>query len=113
MEKFDGNLHEQGTEHGPRSLIFSDKLNDLIESAKQYEHYDNRMKTIVKAAKCVREDTMDHNGFQFSGQFEPTCQKDSVPTSLKALVFHCLYGPNIKDQDKDDFQITLSVAANK
>ena len=61
MEKFDGELHEQGTEHGLKTLIFSDKLNDLIESAKQYEYYENRMKTIVKAAKYVREDMMDHN----------------------------------------------------
>ena len=44
------------------------------------------------------------------GQFEPTSQKDSVPTSLKALISHCLYGPNIKEQVKDESQIALSIA---
>ena len=80
LEKFDGELQEQGTEHGPKTLIFSDGINDLIESAKQYQHYNNRMKTIMKAVKYLR----DHNGFKFLGQFEPSSQKDSVPTSLKA-----------------------------
>ena len=64
----------------------------------------------MKAAKYLREDMLNHTGFKFSGQFEPTSQKDSVPTSLKALISHCLYGPNIKEQVKDESQIALSIA---
>ena len=69
LEKFDGKLQEQGTKNGPKTLIFSDGINELIEFAKQYQCYNDRMKTIMKAAKYLQEDMLDHNEFKFLGQF--------------------------------------------
>ena len=45
----------------------------------------------------------------FWGNFNLQVKK-TVPTSLKALVSHCLYGSNIKEQVKDESQIALSIA---
>ena len=33
LTAFDGDLREQGTEHGPKTLVFSDGLNTLVKDA--------------------------------------------------------------------------------
>ena len=45
----------------------------------------------------------------FWGNFNLQVKK-TVPTSLKALVTHCLYGPNIKEQVNNESQIALTIA---
>ena len=52
---------------------------------------------LAKAAQMVRKDMLDKKQ-NFDETFTSSCQKDSVPTSLLALVTMMLEGPNIQDQ---------------
>ena len=61
-----------------QKLIFLDEIIDLIKTAKNSIKYDSKMSKIVEAAKILRQDTLDHEGFKFAGHFENSCQKNPV-----------------------------------
>ena len=58
---------------------------------------DSNAVHLAKAAQIVRKDMLEKKQ-NFNGTFISSCQKDSVPTSLLALVTMMLEGPNIQDQ---------------
>ena len=58
---------------------------------------DSNAVHLAKAAQIVRKDMLEKKQ-NFDGTFTSSCQKDSVPTSLLALVTMILEGPNIQDQ---------------
>ena len=73
---------------------------------------DSNAVHLAKAAQIVRKDMLEKKQ-SFDGTFTSSCQKDSVPTSLLALVTMMLEGPNIQDQTdletiESDTALTIS-----
>ena len=73
---------------------------------------DSNAVHLAKAAQIVRKDMLEKKQ-NFNGTFISSCQKDSVPTSLLALVTMMLEGPNIQDQTdlgtiESDIALTIS-----
>ena len=60
---FKGDLEEQGTENGPKTLVFSDGLNTLVKDSLQARLFDEEMQTLMATAKLIREDIFEHEGF--------------------------------------------------
>ena len=79
-------------------LVFEKGMQQILKQAYNCNYEDDAL-VLSKAAKIVREDILNSNGFQFSGSFPPNCQQDSVPTNLTYLVSMLLNGSGIKDQD--------------
>ena len=105
---FKGDLKEQGKEMGPKTLVFSDGLNTLVKDALKVREYDKDMQTIAQTAKIIREDMFKHEGYQFDGHFDDTCQLNAIPSTLKTLISMILYGTSLKDQDTKESQATLT-----
>ena len=57
---------------------------------------------LMKAARIVRNDIFSSNGFNFNASFSQTCQKESLPMTLKLLVTMLLREADIVDQDSSD-----------
>ncbi len=60
-------------------------MQQILKQAYNYNYEDDAL-VLSKAAKIVREDILNSNGFQFIGSFFPNCQQDSVPTNLSFYV---------------------------
>ncbi|KAJ8380702.1 hypothetical protein SKAU_G00014800 [Synaphobranchus kaupii] len=83
--------HSQGRD---TLLTFQDDIGDALKKACDH---DSDAMHLVRAAQVVRKE-MFATKFNFDGSFHPNCQKESVPTSLLALVNMILDGANIKHQ---------------
>ena len=59
---FKGDLEEQGTENGPKTLVFSDGLNTLVKDSLQARLFDEEMQTLMATAKLIREVIFVHDG---------------------------------------------------
>ena len=60
--------------------------------------------------KIIREDIFDHTPCKFTGTFDEKCQQDSIPPSLMALVSLIIHGTCLRDQQKIESQMALSIA---
>ena len=47
LKTFGSNLQEQGSEFGPKTLVFTDDLNSLLQDAKNACQYQMEMQTIL------------------------------------------------------------------
>ena len=108
LTAFHGDLQEQGTDRGPKTLVFGDGVRTLLKDAMEERKSEEDIKLLVRAAKIIREDIFNHKGFQFDGSFEENCQADSLPASLKTLVNFIISGTSLKDQQTEDNQPCLT-----
>ena len=83
--------HTQGRD---TLLTFQEDIGDALKKACDH---DRDAMHLMRAAEVVRRE-MFSNKFKFDGSFHPNCQKESVPTSLLALMSMILDGANIKHQ---------------
>lgn len=89
----DMEAHKQGRDV---MLIFNNDVGLALKKACEYDA-DSDAIHLAKAANIVRRDIFKMKN-PFNGSFEKTCQEDSVPASLLALVAMVTNGPNIKAQ---------------
>ena len=73
LKTFGSDLQEQGAEFGPKTLVFTDGLNSLLQDAKNARQFRMDMQTIQKTAKIIRDDLFQHDGFKFDGNFNKSC----------------------------------------
>ena len=78
----------------------------LKETVHQQEENDALI--FSKAAKIIREEMFNFQGFKFCGSFPSGCQQNSLPTNLKYLVSMLLNGSNIKIQIQLNHRIHLA-----
>ena len=71
--------------------------------------YEGDALLLAKATRIVRKDNVSHNRFHFDGKFGSSCQQESVPSTLKAIVSMLLNGTDLKDQDSTDSQDSLQL----
>ena len=82
LKAFGSNLQEQESEFGPKTLVFTDGLNSLLQDAKITRQYRMEIQTIQKTAKISRDDLFHHDSFKFEGNFNESSQQEAVPSSL-------------------------------
>ena len=63
-----------------------------------------------KAVNILRREILSWKSLPFNGQFQPDCQRMSLPTNLKLFVTNLLYGPSERVQDDAKEQASLSIA---
>ncbi|KAJ8353418.1 hypothetical protein SKAU_G00209850 [Synaphobranchus kaupii] len=90
-------------------LIFKEGLKNMLKEALNKRNFDKDALILAKAAKIIRNDIINHSGFQFTGSFPEKCQENALPSSLKSLVSMVLNGSNIKHQEKCDSQACLTI----
>ncbi|KAJ8349373.1 hypothetical protein SKAU_G00245030 [Synaphobranchus kaupii] len=90
-------------------LIFKEGLKNMLKEALNKRNFDEDALILAKAAKIIRNDIINHSGFQFTGSFPEKCQENALPSSLKSLVSMVLNGSNIKHQEKCDSQACLTI----
>ena len=66
----------------------------MLKQAVNTCKYENDALILAKAAKIIRDDIANFNGFNFDGYFPPNCQQNSLPTNLKYFISFLLNGPN-------------------
>ena len=65
---------------------------------------------MAKLVKVMRQDICDWKPFQFSGNFPPKCQENSIPTTLKIFISMLLNGPHVQHQDDHESQACLTIS---
>ena len=80
-------------------LVFNETIGDAIRKACEQD-YDSEALHLTRAAKIVRRDMFNMQQ-SLKGTMEIDCQKNSVPTSVLALVSMIIDGPTIKKDNKD------------
>ena len=101
VKDFGGDFTVQGNEGGPKTLVFGDGLNTLVKDALQSQSPTKDMQIIAQAAKIIREDIFQHEGFQFDSSFPENCHSIASPVKLLTLMSLMIFGPSIKDQQVD------------
>ena len=91
-------------------LVFNKAMQSMLKKALRKRDFSEDAIILAKAAKIIRNDVFNHQCLQFTGNFPPSCQENSLPLSLKSLVSLILNGPNLKDQDKCESQACLTVS---
>ena len=81
-------------------IVFKEGMSNMLREALKQRDFSEDANILAKAAKIIRKDIFDHEGFRFTGSFTPNCQEDSVPASLKSLVSMILNGTGLDDQDR-------------
>ena len=102
----DMQAHKQG-----RNVVLMAN-HDIGQALRKACHHDadNDAVHLARAAKIVRKDMFKVKQ-NFDGSFGRTCQEDSVPASLLALVSMVLNGPNIQGQSSSSTsQPVLTIA---
>jgi hypothetical protein len=90
-------------------IIFKEGMKDMLKEALKKRDYDDDAVVLAKAAKIIRNDILNHDGFDFTGSFSAGCQSKSIPSSLKYLLTMIMKNPNMKDQGKSESQACLTV----
>ena len=85
-------------------------MQNMLKEALRKRDFSEDAITLAKAATIIQNDVFNHQCLQFNGSFSPGCQQNSLPSSLKSLVSLILNGPNLKDQDKCEPQVCLTVS---
>ena len=108
LEKFP----EAQEQHDGKNIIivFEEGMKNMLREALKKRDFSEDVAVLVKAAAIVRNDIFNHDHFKFSGSFPLKCQEDSLPLSLKSLVSLILNGPNLKDQDRHESQVCLTIS---
>ena len=91
-------------------IIFKEGMKNMLRDALMKRDFSEDAATLVKAAKIIRKDIFNHQGFNFKGSFPTHCQENALPTSLKSLISMILEGTSIKDVDQHDCQACLTAA---
>lgn len=90
-------------------LGFDSHLGSAMKNAFT-EDFDDEAVHLARAAHIVRRDIFKLTGNLFSGTFDKSCQFDSVPESLQALVKMILQGPSVKNATSSKNQAAVSIA---
>ena len=92
-------------------LAFNDDVGYALGNVLDQQDFDNDALVLLNAAKIIRLDIMNTKTC-FTGSFDSSCQRDSVPESLKTLVGMILGAPDIKTQSSNmvEAQTTLSIS---
>jgi len=91
-------------------IIFNEAMQNMLKEALRKRDFSEDAVILAKVAAIIQNDVFNHRWFQFTGSFPLDCQENSVPSSLKSLVFLIFNGPNLKDQDKCESQACLTVS---
>ena len=91
-------------------IVFKEGMSNMLREALKQQDFSEDANILAKAAKIIRKDIFDHEGFRFTGSFTPNCQEDSVPASLKSPVSMILNGTGLDDQDRHVSQPCLTIA---
>ena len=94
--------HTQGREV---LLALKHEIGDALKEAKDK---DSEAQHLAKAANIVRRDILQIKN-SFNGTFEPECQRNAIPASLKTLISMIIKGPTTKI-DPADSQACLTVS---
>ena len=94
--------HTQGREV---LLALKHEIGDVLKEAKDK---DSEAQHLAKAANIVRRDILQIKN-SFNGTFEPECQRNAIPASLKTLISMIIKGPTTKI-DPADSQVCLTVS---
>ena len=86
-------------------LVFELDMQQMLKQAMACD-YERDALLLAKTAKLVQKEIVSNSGFTFDGRFPSGCQQGSVPSTLKTLVSMVLNGPDLKDQDSIDSQLT-------
>ena len=73
-------------------IVFNEGMKDIMKRAVKIRDFNEDADTLNRAAKIIRKDIFDHDGFKFEGAFEIQCQEDAIPTSLIPFISRILYG---------------------
>ncbi|CAB3995763.1 Hypothetical predicted protein [Paramuricea clavata] len=82
-------------------------MKDMIKDALKKRDFTEDALILAQAATIVRNDIFHHEGFQFTSQYPPGCQKKSLPSSLQCIVSMIVNGPNLAESN--DSQVCLTV----
>ena len=99
--------HTQGREV---ILAFNGDVGAILRKACEHDA-DGHAVHLSRAATIVRRD-MFSKKMEFNCSFSTTCQEQSVPNSLLALVTMVLNGPNIKSHSSNVSCCPFSVSAS-
>ena len=88
---FDKDLHEQKVRWN-KKLAFSEGFQQLLKDRSDNLDHSEEAKFLIKPAKIIRSDILDHKQAKFSGHFERNCQDAATPSTLKSLTAMILYG---------------------
>ena len=91
LSYFGGDLHEQNVERNIK-LVFSEGFQQLLKDRSDNLDHSEEAKFLIKPAKIIRSDILDHKQAKFSGHFERNCQDAATPSTLKSLTAMILYG---------------------
>jgi hypothetical protein len=90
-------------------LVFPEGMQQMLKQAMACDH-EGDVLVLAKAAKIVRKEITNFEGFHFDGTFPSNCQHQSVPSNLKTLVSMLLNGADLKDQDSTDSQASITIS---
>lgn len=90
-------------------IVFNNGLECALKEMLKERDFLDDIEVLAKAAKIIRKDMFCHNGFTFTGSFQPDCQDTSVPASLKSLISMILNGINLKEQNIGESQPCLTI----
>ena len=91
-------------------IIFREGMKNMLKEALKNRDYSEDGNILAKAAKIIRNDIFGHEGCKFNASFQPHCQEESLPSSLKFLISFILNGLTLKDQDRCDSQACFTTA---
>ena len=101
----------QEQQEGKKVFIdFKDRMSNMLREALKQWDFSEDASILEKAAKIIRKDIFNHDGFRFTDSFTPKCQEDSVPANLKSLVSMILNGTGLDDQIRHVSQPSLTIA---
>ena len=90
-------------------LVFERGMQDMLKQTMVSDHEEDAL-ILMKAARIVRTDILQSNGFHFNGSFPSNCQQESLPTTLKSLITMLLEGADMMEQDSAESQACLTVS---
>ena len=76
-------------------LVFHQGFKKLLKDSTCIHDFESEAFLITKLVKLMRKEIFDASSFQFSGDFPPKCQENSVPTMLKTFISMLLNGSNL------------------
>ena len=110
LDHFSGECQEQSD--GKNSLlVFNEGLKKLLKNTMSHCNFESEAILMAKLVKVMRQEICDRKPFQFSGNFPPKCQENSIPTTLKIFISMLLNGPHVQHQDDDhESQACLTIS---
>ena len=94
-------------------LVFNADMKRIIKDVLSFQQLESDDLILSKAAKMVRQQIFNRQGFKFNGQFSSHCQQESVPPQLLDLISMVLNGTSIQDQESEVSQACLTIVRRK